>query len=336
MPVTLFYHYYDEADPVELASWVRTNAEDARLTGRVRVATEGVNATLGGDEHNLSEFEQALARRINAKIDYKRSPGDRHAFPALQVRVVDELVTLGVPRAIAPWRSAAPSLTPDEFLAQATRGSAVGSAGGDGKQVILLDARNSYETAIGHMKGAILPRTRAFVELPTYLANNAHEFEGHRVLLYCTGGVRCETLSALLSRVANPGSVAQLRGGIHRFLERFPDGAGLFLGKNLVFDGRGAVPAIGAPVVGKCVRCEKPWDDYEMQARCAKCRARMLVCSAKCCSLIKNDKEHLGKCDLCLVSSPPRKRTKVRAKRRAKWLQNAQARANATAPPVDV
>ena len=110
--------------------------------------------------------------------------------------------------------------------------------------------------------------------------------------MYCTGGIRCESASAFLRRTAKPAAVYQLKGGIHRYLEAFPDG-GYFRGKNFVFDGRVAVApsehvegrvdakncASKESVVGRCALCCSPHDVYDHDnGRCHRCRALVLVC----------------------------------------------------------
>lgn len=94
------------------------------------------------------------------------------------------------------------------------------------------------------------------------------------------GGVRCERASAYM-RLKGVSDVYQLSGGIHAYQETFPNG-GLFKGKNFVYDPRVAVPyPLGTAkdeVVGKCISCSCPYDDYSCQTRCGKCRVLVLVC----------------------------------------------------------
>ncbi len=314
MPVSLFYCYYDVDDVDGLATWVRTECARLGLRGRVRVATEGINATLGGSETALSSFETSLESRADCTIDFKRSPGDADVFPALTVRVCSQLVTLGVS---APWRYAAPSLSPRDFLTHLRSG-----------EPLLIDARNVYESAIGHFRNAILPRTRAFSEFPAFLRSTLPLFSGRQVLMYCTGGIRCETASSLLKSYNVASDVYQLQGGIHRFLEQYPDGAGEFVGKNLVFDGRGAITPTGT-TVGRCFMCDKLWDDYNREARCGKCRARVLICDDVC---EKRFRETINLCVTCATEKPQaKKKKKTRRKRIIKWLAKEECHASLSA-----
>lgn len=172
--------------------------------------------------------------------------------------------------------------------------------------VVLLDARNSYETAIGRFDGAIVPNTRQFAQFGSFVRENRDLFKGKRVLMYCTGGVRCERGSAVVSLETEAESIAQLKGGIDAFLKQFPDGGGVFKGRNLVFDKRitqsfrgelsqsdsnhkdrsnekcADAPA-GGVVLGKCISCRQPWDDYSAEWRCSHCRCRVLLCDRQAC-----------------------------------------------------
>ena len=136
--------------------------------------------------------------------------------------------------------------------------------------------------------------------------------------MYCTGGVRCEAAAPLLARrlreAAERGGggggfeLAQLSGGIHRYLEAFPDG-GFFRGQNYVFDRRGAhgpaagggarEPAGAAPrTIAQCALCERPWDTYpEKRRRCRRCNMAVLVCAL--CLSRGEDRRATLLCELC-------------------------------------
>mmetsp|Transcript_4096 Transcript_4096/g.15820 ORF Transcript_4096/g.15820 Transcript_4096/m.15820 type:complete len:303 (-) Transcript_4096:29-937(-) len=114
---------------------------------------------------------------------------------------------------------------------------------------ILLDVRNHYEQLVGRFTGATNPMTRSFGEFVSWVDEHVDELQGaDRVLMYCTGGVRCEKASAYVNMAVGAGSTAgkvmQLQGGIHRYLEEYGE-AGLFCGSNFVFDNRVEVPPQG-------------------------------------------------------------------------------------------
>ena len=189
---------------------------------------------------------------------------------------------------------------------------------------VLLDMRNKYETRIGTFQipniDTIDPETRSFNEVPTWLESHKHQLVGKTVFMVCTGGVRCERASAhLLKMFSNypkeeqPVDVVQLRGGIQRYLEAFPEvdagggggGRGYFRGKNFYFDDRISVGVGGSStsssggdtsVVGRCLGCRAPYDDYRERHRCVMCRMLILQCT-KCAE--DPEKEDML-CELCV------------------------------------
>lgn len=291
MTISLFYFYTTIPDPEGLAARLRPLGSTLDLAGRIRLSTEGINATLGGTEASILAFHDIVLSELNhPEIDFKLAPGSRQHFPeGWIVRVCKELVTLGVPPEQASWRHAAPHLDPTNFRQEMLAGCA--------EDNVVLDVRNNYEHAIGRFKGAVLLPIRQFSDFPKFVKNNRKLFQNKRVLMYCTGGIRCERASAYLLNAEVASSVAQLRGGIDRFLKTYPDGGGIFQGKNLVFDTRMAVATNEPVIVGECMVCRGPWDDYSSNWRCSRCRCRLLICEKKTCT----DYMSLPGGRLCLV-----------------------------------
>lgn len=296
MPISLFYYYADVDDVDSMAARLREKGRNLSLGGRIRVSPEGINGTFGGCEKAVSQFHgNVLEEFEGAEIDFKVSEGSAvHFGSEWRVRTCAEVVTMGTNAKKAGWRDAAAHISPeqfkDEIIQERTRSQG---------NVVVLDARNQYEHAIGRFDGAVLPQIRQFSEFPDFVAQNKDLFTGKRVLMYCTGGVRCERGSALVQQVTDATSVAQLQGGIDAFLKMFPNGGDVFRGKNLVFDRRMAVGNCEGGRVGKCVCCGGAWDDYSAHWRCSHCRGRVLVCdSAQCVGDWESDK-FLSLCKVC-------------------------------------
>ncbi|KIZ00894.1 hypothetical protein MNEG_7068 [Monoraphidium neglectum] len=227
--ILLYYKYVILAGrEAELAAWYEAQCSGLGQKGRIRVAADGVNVTVrrtvGGAMAGLGAHMEAVRGHPiiqGADIDFK------------------ELVSLGAGARSAadPFSNGGRHLPPRAFHDMLERAAAEG-AGGGGCQTVLIDARNAYETQIGRfdVSGVELmdPRTRAFSELPAWMDAHESALAGKRVLMYCTGGVRCERASAYL-REKGPAfaEVYQLSGGVQRYLEEFPDG-GLFAGKLFV------------------------------------------------------------------------------------------------------
>lgn len=281
MPISLFYHYADVDGVDRIADRLREAGTLLNLGGRIRVSKEGINGTLGGNTDDVKQFHKVIVQEFGNNIDFKVSDGDaQHFGNEWRVRVCDEVVTTGVPREFARWEDAAPHVSPEIFLSEVT--SVLNQSKGE-SDTIILDARNEYEHAIGRFDGAVLPPIRQFSDFARFVQQNHELFDGKRVLMYCTGGVRCEKGSVVIQKLSQPQSVVQLKGGIEMFLKKFPTGGGIFRGKNLVFDRRLAVATRDAQVVGTCVCCQGPWDDYSSNRRCARCRCRVLVCNKPDC-----------------------------------------------------
>jgi predicted sulfurtransferase len=143
-------------------------------------------------------------------------------------------------------------------------------------ELLILDGRNRYEAAIGKFVGALVPDIENFRDFPDYIDKNQDLFKDKEVLMYCTGGIRCERASAYLKSKAVAKKVYQITGGIERYAQAFPDG--YFRGKNYVFDGRIAVP-ITHDVIGSCALCAQPADDY-YNCVYAGCNKQLIICAS--------------------------------------------------------
>ena len=314
--VLLFYQYvapwWSDGEAQQMIVWLEAAVRGHALDGRVRVATEGLNGNLTGSLADCRRFVATCRTEKPAAFeatDFKMS-ATPHAdrFRGVKVWKVDEICALGIDestrRELDAERRGGVHLAPNAFhelLVDA-------AAGASEKPVVLLDCRNCYETAIGRLvppppppadSGApskvvfVDPETRHFSDMPGWFERNAAELRDKKVLMYCTGGVRCERASALL-RASGVDDVSQLSGGIERYLESFPAG-GLFQGKNYVFDRRGVVGAPDAPAqpaIGACVLCRQPWDKYKKR-RCGTCKTLVLVCM-DCCSRGRDSAEGLA------------------------------------------
>ena len=163
----------------------------------------------------------------------------------------------------------------------------------------LIDVRNMYEYRVGRFPGAINPKTRKYTEFDDWFRREgAAIVEGKdNVLMYCTGGIRCEKASLVVQEVLKEKMeedklprVYQLQGGIHRYLEAFEPKESLFEGDNFVFDKR-TVQCVSnqtnsnledsTTVVGQCYYCSVKWDQIRDDRRCTKCRMLVLACD-KC------------------------------------------------------
>lgn len=192
------------------------------------------------------------------------------------------------------------------------------------KDAIIVDARNVYESRVGHFKvegiPTLLTNTRKYTSLTEVLLQSKEHLAGKSVYMFCTGGVRCERASVYLQALSRseewngldaPKAIYQLEGGIQRYLETFGSTGTeqeecLYRGKNFVFDQRRTDPCTGNGIVGNCLICCKLWDDYDngnapvdnTEGRCCKCRILLLVCN-DCRSVVRScGEQENGKTDL--------------------------------------
>lgn len=278
--IVLFYAFTPLADPDAIRVWQRDIGEALGLRGRLIISMDGINGTLGGDIGALKKWLRSFrSYQPFADADIKWSEGtgvDAQGrsvdFPKLSVKVRDEIVSFGAPGELRVDENGVVGggtrLTPEELH---------GLIDERGEEVVFFDGRNALEAQIGRFRGAVVPdteTTRDFVEL---LDSGVYDdLKGKPVVTYCTGGIRCEVLSSLMT-ARGFGEVYQLEGGIVRYGEKYGDD-GLWDGSLYVFDGRGSVDfSDHAAVIGECVGCGAA---TKRTANCPdpSCRSQFVVC----------------------------------------------------------
>ncbi|XP_055368585.1 thiosulfate sulfurtransferase/rhodanese-like domain-containing protein 2 [Betta splendens] len=287
--VLLYYCYCLVEDPHIICEWQKALCEALHLTGKVRVATEGINGTVGGSNVATSLYINAMCSHPVFKMDredFKTSDGGAECFTGLRVGVYKEIVPMGVNPDVISYKLAGVHLEPDEFHKQVEALLAKGDLCND---TVLLDCRNFYESKIGQFTQCLAPNIRKFSYFPDYVDQNLELFREKKVLMYCTGGIRCERGSAYLCSKNVCKEVYQLKGGIHKYLERFPEG--FYRGKLFVFDERYTISS-NQDVISDCRYCGLPWDHYEL---CSTQFCCQLVLSCPSC----RQNGHTACCPTC-------------------------------------
>lgn len=246
MTLLLFYTYveppWSHAEHNNVIKITEEKLASLNITGRLRVSREGFNGTLTGDYHGMRAFTQylrewkpAIFGHMNNVDDFKLTDNlpIGQKFPKLKVFAVQELVNYGIGVDGAPSvNNGGVHLDPEDYHAKLHE-----------KNTVVIDVRNSYEADIGRfapVDGAeyIDPKMRVSTEFPGWLKNNIDELKKKQVLMYCTGGIRCERASALV-RAMGHQNVYQLKGGIHNYITEYADkGGGCWIGDNYTFDKR--------------------------------------------------------------------------------------------------
>ena len=284
--ILLYYKYCIITDPTAIMHEQRTLCQKLGLKGRILIAREGINGTVGGSAEAAQEYRTYMRNHeLFSTIDFKEAPGSADHFPRLQIKVKKEIVRLGIDPALRPIEKTGAHLQPAQVHELISKKP---------DNLIILDARNNYESAIGAFEGAIKPSIDNFRDLPGYIDQNLELFKDKQVLMYCTGGIRCETASAYLNTKNIAQAVYQIEGGICRYVEEYPEG--YFKGKNYVFDGRIAVPVTN-DILTECLMCLTSCDDYTNCINAA-CNRQVILCppclekfnntcSAQCLELVR-------------------------------------------------
>ncbi|MCB1274536.1 MAG: rhodanese-related sulfurtransferase [Leucobacter sp.] len=292
--ILLFYAFAPLADPEAVRLWQHELCVSLGLRGRIIVSPHGINATVGGELDACKRYvRRTRAYAPFAGIDVKWSDGtgfepaaeeplhgtDRAPrwrrivdFPKLSVKVRDELVAFGIPdettvdaRGVV---GGGERLSPEAV-------NALVAARGD--EIVFFDGRNAWEAEIGRFAGAVVPEVRTTHGFIDEIDRGAFDHLKQRpVVTYCTGGIRCEILSAaMLER--GFAEVYQLDGGIVRYGEAFGND-GLWQGSLAVFDGRESIDfAPNAEVLGRCVACGAASNRLS-DCSSPDCRARYVTC----------------------------------------------------------
>jgi len=261
--VLLYYRYVTIPDPEAEMLYQRELCQRLGLKGRILLAEEGINGTVAGTRQAAGAYITAMNEHaLFAGIDYKRDEVAGQPFPRLRIKVRPEIVTLGE---AVDLRDTATKLTPAEFHELARD-----------PEVVFFDARNDYESAIGRFRGAVTPSIKLFKDLPAALGDY-DDLKDKKVVTYCTGGIRCQKVSALMKQRGFK-DVYQLEGGIIKYAQAYPDGA--FEGECFVFDDRMSVGYADQPkLLGSCRLCGVSTNAYRNCAN-PQCNDLMLVCSS--------------------------------------------------------
>jgi UPF0176 protein len=257
----------------------RTQCKALGLLGRVIVGAEGINGTLAGPSEKIDAYKDYLCRQPGFETtEFKEDLCDEIPFERLSVRIRPEIVALKPETPVAPQKIVGEGyLEPHEWrkVLETER------------DYILLDVRNNYESDIGRFKGALMPDVENFFDFPSWL-KEAELDKNKKVLMYCTGGIRCEKFSVYMKEQGFE-NIFQLHGGIINYAQK--EGGKHFEGKCFVFDDRMAVPVNpdeNGPV-SRCAISGVPCDTY---INCANMRCnKLFLCSREaairmqgCCS----------------------------------------------------
>lgn len=284
-----FYQYAHVGNPEIFRNHLFMTWNQMDVLGRIYVAHEGINAQLSVPGNKFNEFKEFLDGicflkdvRLNIAIEH-----DLKSFLKLKVKVRDKIVADGLD---------------DETFDVTNRGVHVDAMKFntllDDPNTILVDMRNHYESEIGHFQGAITPDVDTFRDsLPIIEKDLKEHKEDKNLVMYCTGGIRCEKASAYYKHRGFK-NVFQLEGGIIEYARQVEQLRldNKFLGKNFVFDHRRG-ERISKDVIANCHQCGKPCDTHVNCAneachllfiQCGECAEKMQDCCSQECIEVVN------------------------------------------------
>lgn len=272
--ILLYYKFAPIADPLAVKLWQKSLTESLHLRGRILISKQGLNGTVGGDIDDLKAYIKATKEFPAFKnIVFKWSDGERGDFPRMSVKVRRELVGF--------------QNSEDEF--EVNESGVVG--GGKhlkpeevheliekyGDDVVFFDGRNEHEARIGKFKNAVVPNTNTSRDFIAELESDKYDhIKDKKVISYCTGGIRCEVISAMMKKRGFK-EVYQIDGGIVKYGEKFGDD-GLWEGSLRVFDNRMTVNfSDHTKTIGECTHCSGKTSNFENCAY-AQCNDLVLIC----------------------------------------------------------
>jgi len=293
--ITAFYRFIDI--PVTELSKVKATLEESAsslgINGLVLVAKEGLNGTIAGSSQAIESYKVfLLANYLPSDQEFKDSYAQKTPFKRFKVDLREEIVSL-----FDESIDVARQLDHSSYLSPKEWKEAIES---EKEDIVLLDTRNKYETKLGVFKGAIDPQIDVFSEFPEYVAKSEIP-KDKKILMYCTGGIRCEKASLAMKK-AGYEKVYQLHGGILKYLEEFPNS--LFDGECFVFDHRVAVDQELRPSqrFSLCPHCGNPADQ---KIECQNCSTSAVICDD--CRSMQKELTACSKNCLYHLNKPTRK-----------------------------
>ena len=271
--ITLSFYRYVILENVDvIRDELYRELDKLSVFGRLYVAREGINAQVSVPEFNWNDFLVLINsydafRNVDLKIAVE---DDGKSFYKLIVRTRNKIVADGLDDAAMDVTNVGRHLSAREFNEAMQQ-----------PDTIVVDMRNHYESEIGHFKGAVLPDADTFRQALPLVVNQLKDKKDKKIVLYCTGGIRCEKASAYFKQEGFE-DVNQLNGGIIHYVRQVK-AEGLeseFIGKNFVFDERMG-ERITEEVISLCHQCNNPSDRH---VNCANDDCHLLFIQCEACT----------------------------------------------------
>src|SRR3989344_2346176 len=285
--ILLYYKFVNIKNPEKFSEKHLEMCKSLGILGKVLIAREGINGSVSGSKIQTERYKKVLKSIPEfSDIVFKEEIGTLHPFTKMVVKAKKEIIRLDKK---VNLNKKGKYISPEDFLKLYK----------NNEDVIILDTRNDYESKIGRFKNAITPKISSFREFPK-AAEMLKDKKNKKIIMYCTGGIRCEKASAYMIQQGFK-DVSQLEGGIINFCQKFPNS--VWEGKCFVFDDRllSNVDSESKPIT-ECIFCNSSCDLYK-NCKNVECNALVNICPKceneknGCCSdkCFNKYKEHLLK-----------------------------------------
>jgi UPF0176 protein len=287
-----FYRYFFIENPVAFRDEMYKQFEALKVFGRVYIAHEGINAQVSFPESNADKFKAVVENikgleglRLNIALQHQAEENMRPAagksFWVLKIKVRDKIVADGITDDTFDMANKGKYVNAEEFNTLT-----------NDENTIIVDMRNHYEYEVGRFENAIEIPSDTFRQQLPMAVDMLKEEKGKNIIMYCTGGIRCEKASAYMLHNGFK-NVYHLEGGIINYANKIKEEniPNKFHGKNFVFDDR-LGERITDEIIAKCHQCGEPADTHTnclndgchlLFIQCEKCKAKMNgCCSADC------------------------------------------------------
>ncbi len=281
--IVAYYLYTPVEDPHEEVRKHHAFLGARDVRSRIYISHEGINGEFSALREDAEAYMEWLKSDPHfAAVDFKVDEWHEHVMPRLTIKFRKQLVALDVSPDMSLGGTHVSAEEWRQMLQQRD------------EDTVLIDVRNDYESKVGHFEGAILPQLESFRQFPEYAAELKEKCDPKKtkVMMYCTGGIRCEIYSALLKENGFE-QVYQLSGGVIRYGQDV--GGEHWHGKLFVFDDRLSVP-VGpeeqSEVISCCKYCSASTDSYyncanmdcnELFLLCPSCAEKMRGCCSEEC-----------------------------------------------------
>jgi len=278
-----FYRYHQIADPKIFRDELYKGLDTIGVLGRIYIAHEGINAQISVPQEQFDAFKTYLYSipwlnnvRLNIAVE-----DDGKSFFKLKILVRKKIVADGLDDNTFDVTDMGTHVNAEKFNALA-----------DDPNTIIVDMRNHYESEVGHFKNAICPDVDTFREELQVVEDLMKDQRDKNLLMYCTGGIRCEKASAWMKHIGFK-NVFQLDGGIIKYAQEVKEQGieNKFIGKNFVFDER-LGERITEDIISVCHQCGEPCDDHTnckndgchlLFIQCKACAEKFAGCCSEAC-----------------------------------------------------